>query len=727
MPVSMSMSNLPRFSAAQPSTQGDYNPAPSPFDLAAKAKPIKGGMGGTVARDSTFGIGSSSVGEAASAATYTAPSEFAAPAKGKSKKPSAAFGGGKDRFSTPVSQGASTSYDVTHGTMGAAVNKKSFNKSGGGTFGSTAKRDTGAWGVKPATPRAGTSDEMFTAPSSFGGATKAKSKGPSSSFGGGKDRFASKKQSSDSASDYTPAGMGSVKKTSAKSSAMGGGASRFAPAKAAVDADYSGAMTSDFSSKGSAHKSFNRSTNKNLGFGGAVPRVSAVEEAAKAAASNAPAYYDTSSSTGAFSAVAKKGSKPSAAFASKSKKVTEVRKSDAPDPGIYNVYGAGDMGLASKSFNKSIASGAGGFGTSAARDTGFFNATAGAETPGPGSYTGSSAFNTPGDALPSAAFASASGAGSRLATIDVTDAPSGPSYDPHSSDGMASTAAKTFNKGGGTMGKSGRFEPTREAAPGDYMVQPSEFSMSKSASALSNVGFGGTAARESLFGEVAVSETPDTYYMGPGAFDSKPSGPSAAFASKSGKAADVALREVGDPGAYNPYDSSSMAAQTSKSFNRSAQRGAGGFGTNAKRTELTVPSDAPGPGAYENTDGAMLFERDAFKPSAAFASASEARPELRSSEAPDANYDVERADGLGMAASAARTFNSKSGTGGFGAQLPRQLHEVKHTPGPGEYESTNVNAPTVSSNLGATRGKTSGAFASDVLRTSDDWATMFNR
>ena len=74
---------------------------------------------------------------------------------------------------------------------------------------------------------------------------------------------------------------------------------------------------------------------------------------------------------------------------------------------------------------------------------------------------------------------------------------------------------------------------------------------------------------------------------------------SAAFKSKSDRKNDVSLKEVGDPGAYNPYDNSTLSAQTSKSFNKSQQTGAGGFGTKVKRAELSVPNDAPGPGTYD--------------------------------------------------------------------------------------------------------------------------------
>ena len=111
--------------------------------------------------------------------------------------------------------------------------------------------------------------------------------------------------------------------------------------------------------------------------------------------------------------------------------------------------------LVSKSFNKSIAAGAGGFGTSSKRDTGP-ELNTDESVPGPGAYVAeTSAF--PGasascSAAGSAAFASKSDAGARLAAVDVTDAPSGPSYNPDEVSGMAVSASKTFNKGDGRTG-----------------------------------------------------------------------------------------------------------------------------------------------------------------------------------------------------------------------------------------------------------------------------------
>ena len=724
-----------RFSAVKAAAPGDYS-LPGAFESAAKAKPSRGGMGGTAPRTSAFVAGQAE--GAVSATTYTAPSAFATPKKSSSK--SAAFSSQSGRFASPAPQGpASTSYDITFGTMGASA-KKSVNKSGtSGGFGGTAKRDPFGGAARAGTPRGSSgerllrSDEVAPVVSSFG-VKKVQSKGPSAAFAAGKkDRFAPKK---DSTPDYgyAPAGMGSVKKSTAKSTTMGGKVGRFTPAKAAAPGDYSDAFTSDFS------KSKMGKAKSNMGFGGTAPRVSAVEESAQAAAKNAPAkiYDGAYTSTGAFSkATTKEKAGPSAAFASKSRQQSDAPRTDGPAPGQYNTHAAGSMSAA-KSFNKSVNAGGGSFGTSVARGSGIGSAASAAEaTPGPGAYSaeaeaGFGGAGAKAASKPSAAFASASGAGSRLVTVDVFDAPRGVSYDAHKSDGMAATAAKTFSKvaaAGKGLGRSERMAPAKEAAPGDYTdALPGAFTASKSHSTLANTGFGGTASRASHFEEAAVAaaQAPDTYYVGAGAFTkaTEPSGPSAAFASKSRQQSDTPRTDGPAPGQYNTHAAGSMSA--AKSFNKSVNAGGGSFGTNAKRVTMPQEDDAPGPGAYDATDGGTLFSRDTFKPSAAFASQSEVRPELRSSAAPSGvAYDPHKADG--MAAQTLKTFNSKAGTGGFGGVVPREYHTVKETPGPGEYTQADPNAPTVESKLNANKGKVSGAFASSSLRDSMDWGNMFNR
>ena len=73
---------------------------------------------------------------------------------------------------------------------------------------------------------------------------------------------------------------------------------------------------------------------------------------------------------------------------------------------------------------------------------------------------------------------------------------------------------------------------------------------------------------------------------GPGAYDVKrPASTgreiagSYAFKSKTERKPDETLKEVGDPGLYNPYEGASLSAAMSKSFNKSQQSGSGNFGT----------------------------------------------------------------------------------------------------------------------------------------------------
>ena len=116
--------------------------------------------------------------------------------------------------------------------------------------------------------------------------------------------------------------------------------------------------------------------------------------------------------------------------------------------------------------------------------------------------------------------------------------------------------------------------------------------------------------------------------------------PMSAFKSKSDRKNDVSLKEVGDPGAYNPYDNTTLAAQTSKSFNKSQQTGAGGFGTKVKRAELSVPNDAPGPGTYD----AKLPEAPEAKQGSAFASQTKRGAYLPKAQTPGAGeYDPQMA------------------------------------------------------------------------------------
>ena len=70
---------------------------------------------------------------------------------------------------------------------------------------------------------------------------------------------------------------------------------------------------------------------------------------------------------------------------------------------------------------------------------------------------------------------------------------------------------------------------------------------------------------------------------------------SAAFKSASSNARQACyLREMGDPGSYDPYSHLNMGSQSARSFNRTQQSGTGRFGSGSKRGEFAT---GIGPGA----------------------------------------------------------------------------------------------------------------------------------
>lgn len=103
---------------------------------------------------------------------------------------------------------------------------------------------------------------------------------------------------------------------------------------------------------------------------------------------------------------------------------------------------------------------------------------------------------------------------------------------------------------------------------------------------------------------------------GPGEYNTNKSslvgaGGSAAFNSRTQRVDVAPAAASGDPGAYDPHSSNSMASAASRSFSKSAMAGQGGFGVREKRAlsyALYGPSGGtssqkidptPGPGAYD--------------------------------------------------------------------------------------------------------------------------------
>jgi len=197
---------------------------------------------------------------------------------------------------------------------------------------------------------------------------------------------------------------------------------------------------------------------------------------------------------------------------------------------------------------------------------------------------------------------------------------------------------------------------------------------------------------------------------GPGTYDPKRLGTSSddlagstAFKSKSDRKKDGMLREVGDPGAYEPYSNMTVSSQSARSFNKSQQTGSGAFGTKTKRPELSTPNEAPGPGTYD----AKLPSSPEAKQGSSFASQTKRGAYLPRAQTPGAGeYDPKESQ-----------EKLKGGDSMFKAkdQRFRKSMELEYSAhvGPGSYGSEHH---TIGKRYNRNRGKTSAAFASTSLR-----------
>ena len=282
------------------------------------------------------------------------------------------------------------------------------------------------------------------------------------------------------------------------------------------------------------------------------------------------------------------------------------------------------------------------------------------------------------------------------------------------------------------MGSTKRFTEVKVSAPGDYSgAKPGAFASSAKKNGAQNTGFGGTSSRVSAFAAAAKAAeenasshlTYDGAYNGTGAFakaNQATNRPSGSFASKSSQRAAVSAPEGPGAAKYNTAAVGSLASGANHSFNKSHQRGTGGFGTSARRSsEMSArDADVPGPGEYapDISDAAP-----AARPSSAFASTTrKGETHVRQIDSTNLDYDAHTTDG--MAATATKTFNKKAAGGTFGLGSKRQTHETKDTPGPGEYTQADPVRPTVDSGLKASKGRGTGAFASTTLRDSGQWS-----
>ena len=179
---------------------------------------------------------------------------------------------------------------------------------------------------------------------------------------------------------------------------------------------------------------------------------------------------------------------------------------------------------------------------------------------------------------------------------------------------------------------------------------------------------------------------------------------SSAFKSSTKRGKDAELTFMGDPGSYDAHSATEIGTMSRKSFGKSLQSGAGGFGSTAKaRQELVHASDgaSPGPGSYTVVEPG----KPEAKQSSAFASKSTRGQYSKSSDAPGVgSYEPILQQPAVLGGQSA----FKSG----GSRFKKTDTSDSHI-GPGSY-STEANSITAKAS--ADVGKVSSAFASTTLR-----------
>jgi hypothetical protein len=582
----------------------NYNTIGAAANRSKAAASRKGGFGSSVSRDTmTWNPGKDAgkdAGEGAESGAndYTpVPSSFGV-SKSFHKGPSAAFGGAKDRFA-PVkaaTPGPGEYEDVDRKPLAP------FNKSGANGV----LRSTMGLGERfKATKEDARVDYSAARPGAFASKSVSSSKAANTGFGGTSSRSsvfadaaaAAAKNPSSQLGPYDNALTGAFASVTQKSGPSAGFASKSArlptekvegPAPGAYNAHALGSIAS------AASKSFSKSVLAGSGgFGtgvrgrgeGTFGRPKQDEDAP------GPGAYDASAPTDAT-----KSAKPSAAFASKSARLATLRPSSAPQATDYDPHANdGLAATATRTFNKKAEAMGGtadrfaptreaiqadysdaregafsksksassapntGFGGTSKRET-FLPAAS--EAPdsyyvGPGAFAKANESAT----APSAAFSSRS---ERLHTPKGSDAPAPGAYNAHALGSMASAAAKSFNK---------------SAAAGSG-------------------GFGTAVRRPEAFLRTPA-ETP-----GPGAYEAlevKPSDakPSAAFASKSAKLAELRQTSAPQSTDYDPHANDGMGQV--KSFNARVGKSGSGFGQKAAR-QLHQTKATPAPGEYDAID-----------------------------------------------------------------------------------------------------------------------------
>ena len=388
----------------------------------------------------------------------------------------------------------------------------------------------------------------------------------------------------------------------------------------------------------------------------------------------------------------------SAAFKSSTKRGKDAELTFMGDPGSYDPHTATELGtLSKKSFGKSLQSGAGGFGSTSKARQELVQPGDGA-SPGPGSYT----IVEPGkpEAKQTSGFASKTKRGQYA---KASDAPGVGSYEP--------ILQQPAVLGGQSSFKSGaqRFKTTDTSeshiGPGSYSVNVNSIESGMSASASKTPAPFGTSTKRPDMSIPTDTPGPGAYTVAPVATSGSADGrPSSAFKSSTKRGKDAELTFMGDPGSYDPHTATELGTLSKKSFGKSLQSGAGGFGSTSKaRQELVQPGDgaSPGPGSYTIVEPG----KPEAKQTSGFASKTKRGQYAKASDAPGVgSYEpiLQQPAVLGGQSS----FKS-------GAQRFKKTDAAESHIGPGTYS---VEADTITAKASADVGKVSSAFASTTLR-----------
>ena len=403
----------------------------------------------------------------------------------------------------------------------------------------------------------------------------------------------------------------------------------------------------------------------------------------------------------------------STAFKSKSTRKTDETLKEVGDPGLYNPYANVSVSAnTAKSFNKGQQSGQGNFGSKVKRA----ELSTPNDAPGPGTYDASDPRDVHVEAAQGSAFASQTKRGGYASggftSKDVT--PGAGEYDPMKPAGDAIGGDSPFKCGEARFKSSVEEEQSSHVGPGTYSQGHYTISSvnGRSGSKL-GAAFNSTDKREDRTRFGPATPGPGTYNAkAPYATDGAALAGSAAFKSKSTRKTDETLKEVGDPGLYNPYASTTIGASMSRSFNKGQQSGQGNFGTKVKRAELSTPNDAPGPGTYDASDPRDVHVEAAQ--GSAFASQTKRGGYARREVTPGVGEYTPVSLARERVSGGDSMFRSRDSRFKPSIEQAQSSHV-----GPGSYPQT---FGTVASRSHKGRGKPSGWAASTSLR-GDLWGT----